>query len=187
MNAFSDRKALNNDIAQRLFDAEARLGAIIFLPAAHDGETAIDSLQEFIDEDIEEKNVQRELMLVWPDFGEMFSRYIQNDEDVYFRRCAVLDLMQSHCPVPYLVKVEYTHKELVSRTDGDEYPYGTYRSGWGRSQWTWVLAQTVEDACDRAVAIAEQQKREAWDAFKKPKHGRRNKRSAAKPKAVSRG
>lgn len=164
-------------IGERLWDAEARLGVIILIEAAHDGESACDALDAFIEDDIHEDYVIADLSRDWPDFGRLYAVNTDDeDADRYFRRCAVLDLLQSQCPKRYLVRVEHTVKELVLREEGAGFPYGTWRSGWGYSQLRWCLVDSVEDAVDRAIEYAIEQKREAWDAYEKPVKRRKEKR-----------
>lgn len=158
--------ALHRKISERMFDMEARLAKVIFLPAAHDGERAIEDLEEFIEDDFHDDKTAQEFERVWPGFQELRDNCIDDDEDDRdFRRAMVLDLLQTQCPVPFLVLGEFTIKEYVGRKAGDEYPYGTWRGGWSYYTQRWMLAATVEDACERLLALAEEQKRKAWDAY----------------------
>jgi hypothetical protein len=169
-----ERHSAHDSLSERLFDAEARLDTIIFLPAAHDGESMIDSLQDFIDDEIHKDYVANEFEHVWPNFGQIFSRFIgDDDDDENSRRATILDLLQHQCPVPFLIKIEYTIKNCVARNIEDTYPCGTYRAGWGYIRWRWLLAHTVEQACDRAIALAEDQKRKAWETCKPKKAPKR--------------
>ncbi|MEQ1512938.1 MAG: hypothetical protein ABL934_09690 [Lysobacteraceae bacterium] len=162
------RHSAHDAISERLYDSEARLSTIIFLPAAHDGENAIEALSDFISEEIFEGGVAKEFDLIWPNFSDLFKRFGLGDAD----QAEVLDFLQHNCPVPFLVKAEFTVKECLIRHSDDEYPCGTWRSGWGMSSWQWLLAESVEAACDRAGVLAEEQKRKAWDS-RKPKKAAR--------------
>lgn len=165
------RHTAHDKLAERLFDLQSQIGMVILLPAAHDGERATPALQEFIDSDINEDYVIAEFERVWPGFGAMLAKVDTKQED-YFRRAAILDLLQFRCPAPYIVQVEFTLKECIGRSAKDEYPCGTYRCGWGYYTSRWILSPTVEAAAERALELADQQKRQAWEKAK-PKPSKR--------------
>ena len=162
--AETKRHSAHDSISARLYDLEARLSTIIFLPAAHDGESASDDLSDFISEDMSDDFVAREIDLVWPEFSSLFRKFGLADSG----EAEVLDFLQHNCPAPFLVRAEHTIKECLIRNPDDEYPCGTWRSGFGMVRQHWMLAETIEAACDRIAALADEQKRKAWDS-RKPK------------------
>lgn len=152
-------------LGERLWDAQARLGKIIYLPAAHDGEIACEDLAEFIVEEMHEDYVAREFGRLWPEFRYLRDDAFYEDDDDRGRIASALDMIQSHCKLPYLVRIEHTIKEsLRDAMKETEYPFGTWRAGWSYSRCVWTLAHSVEQAAERAIELAEAQRREAWDA-----------------------
>ena len=178
-----ERHSAHDALAERLYDAEARLGQIIFLPAAHDGETAIQLLEDFILDDFAEDHTALEFERKWPGFREAMALWYKDDiRDRREQVAVAIDLIQSRCPMTYLIRVEYTIKECIGRSAEDKFPCGGWRGGWGYYSTQWILAGTVEEACERVIELADAQRRKAWDAcaIDKPK-----KTKKAKGKAVA--
>lgn len=153
-------------VAEALFDIEARLATIIYLPAAHDGEDCCESLDEFIEDDIDNPLMVKEIERNWPGFGELVRSRLDEDEvggGRSMRRAVALELLQHECPKPFLVRYEHTMKSCLIRRKGDRYPLGTWRSGWGFYTGGWLLAANMNEAVKRVIEIAEAQRREAWD------------------------
>ena len=172
-------------IAERLFDVEARLGKIIYLPAAHDGQNAVQDLEDFITEDIEDANVSSEFERSWPGFAaEKNTFYNFNDEmSDRDRVMHALDFLQSYCPAPFLVNIEFTIKTITRRGADANYPSGSYLGGWGHYRTQWLLASTIEEACERAIELADAQRRTAWDACKPEKSKKPTKEKAVRRKS----
>lgn len=175
-----ERHSAHDALAERLYDAEARIGQIIFLPAAHDGDTAIQLLEDFILDDLAEDHTALEFERKWPGFRKAMARWY-NDKirDRREQVAVAIDLIQSRCPMPYLIRVEYTIKECIGRSADDTFPCGTWRGGWGYYSTQWILAGTVEEACERVIELADAQRRKTWDAFSVAKVNRTRKGKAA--------
>ncbi len=169
-------------IAERLFNVEARLGKVIYLPAAHDGEKCIEDLEDFFFRDIESDSVASEFERYWPGFNASIEQFYGANEDLGDRdRIPILlDFLQSFCPALFLVRAEFTIKKITSRS-GD-YPCGSYLSGWGYYRTQWLLSNTIEEACERAIELADAQRRTAWDACKPEKAKKPHKDKAVRRK-----
>jgi hypothetical protein len=82
-------------IGERLWDAEARLGVIILIEAAHDGETACEALDAFIEDDIEDERVQEDLRRDWPEMAELLRANLDEDDERWARRATVLAMPEA--------------------------------------------------------------------------------------------
>ncbi len=173
---------VSETIAERMFNVEARLGKIICLPAAHDGEHAIQDLEDFITDDIDDENVASEFERNWPGFAAAKEQFCKFDDELSDRERVplVLDFLQSSCPALLLVSAEFTIKKITRRDADGNYPSASYLSGWGYYRTQWMLASTIEEACERAIELADAQRRTAWDACKPEKSKKPTKEKAVR-------
>lgn len=161
---------MKTSIAERLADANARVGRIIHIPTmiAADIEVQDSAVQDFLQDDLDDEVARRfdaaipglsdALAGFWKDFEKSGGGRSNRDSLLY----DIASFVARRSTVAYLVQVQWQIKSYHRR--GVRYPLGSYGSGWGYYATRWYAGKSIEACAQQGIREAHEEGRKAWYA-----------------------
>lgn len=162
-------------LMNRAWEANVRVGEVIHVRGATvDVEVPAGAFTEFLDDAALTTWTAARFLPLWPKYKARMKALVEEweRERKHDRRaaeqqfhCLGAEFFHRHCPKQFLVRIEHQVQRCIK--PGARFPLGSWASGWGYLQSVWLLADTVEEAIEEGIEIADVQRREAFQVAKK--------------------